>query len=253
MKAKRRFYEEMYREGRIPPPPSGVIGKLFLKLRRFELSRTQAVFPLLPRGERLLDLGCGEGFLMALAKKEKFKQVYGVDIAQNAIDKARRTFREEFPRAKKGVYFKLVDVDEGIPFPDGFFDAVVAAAFLEHVFDPYFVISEIKRVLKKDGIFILEVPNCAWLPRRMALFLGKLPKTADEMGWDGGHLHYFTFKSLEDLLVKEGFKVLTKTCSGIFSCFRQFYPSLLGANIIIKARKKGKRLKLRRQNRGKML
>jgi len=235
--ARRVFYENTYRKERIQPKPTGILGFLFNKLRHFELHRRDAVFDLLEPGEKFLDLGCGCGSLMVLARRERFSQVYGVDIAKNIIKTARKNFQKEFPKLE-GVYFKLADVDKKIPFSDNFFDTVTAVAFLEHIFDPYFVVREIKRVLKPRGIFILEVHNIAWLPYRLSLLFGKLPQTTYETGWDGGHLHYFTFKAVEDLLKENGFLIIEETTSGVFSNIRRIYPSLLGSNIIIKAQKK---------------
>jgi hypothetical protein len=71
---------------------------------------------------------------------------------------------------------------------------------------------------------------------------GKLPVTSSpynwkEIGWDGGHLHYFTKKTFCRLLEECGFKVLKISGSGLFARFRNFYPSLLTGDICVKAKK----------------
>lgn len=232
----KKFYETMYKSGRIPPSPKGVLGYLFSKLRRFEVHRRDAIFSLLDPGFRFLDLGYGDGSLMILAKKEKFKKVYGLDISENILNTAQKKIKEDFFKTKS-IYFKLADINEGIPFKKNFFDAVCAVAFLEHIFNPDFIIKESKRVLKNNGILIIEVPNIAWLPYRLDFLLGRLPTTGNEIGWDGGHLHYFTFETVRQLLEQNGFKIVKESTSGIFMKARLVYPSLLGANIIIKAKK----------------
>jgi ubiquinone/menaquinone biosynthesis C-methylase UbiE len=83
-------------------------------------------------------------------------------------------------------------VNKKIDFPDEMFDAVTCIAVIEHVFDPYFVVGEVHRVLKDGGIFVAEVPNIAYIKQRVKLLLGKLPVTSSpyhwkEIGWDGGH------------------------------------------------------------------
>ena len=72
---------------------------------------------------------------------------YGVDI-QN----------REAPKGYKEV--KSADLNtEPIPYPDGFFDTVIAADVIEHVMNPLKVFLEINRILKKGGKFIFVVPN----------------------------------------------------------------------------------------------
>jgi methionine biosynthesis protein MetW len=233
-----RFYEHMYAEGRQGRTPRGVIGRLFLALRRFELHRVPAVFSLLEPGHRLLDVGCGDGMLLAMAKSSKFVEVYGVDIATPVVNRAQATCTRMLG-GLKGVDIRHADLNEPLPFADGFFDALTAVAVVEHIFDPYFSVSEFHRVLAPRGQLIIEVPNLVWLPRRTDVFLGRLPVTGDEDGWDGGHLHYFTFRAVRDLLTSAGFDIEHMGSTGIFPRVRNVWPSLLGGNIVAKATKRG--------------
>ena len=233
----RKFYEELYAEGRKGQGPSGILGWLFLRLRKFELHRVDASLSFLEKGERLLDLGCGDGMLLALAKKNgKYNKLYGVDIAFNVVQRAKKTLKKKLGSDEK---FTLIatDLDKPLPFKSKYFDAVVCLAVLEHIFDPYFTVKEIGRVLKQGGILILEVPNLVWLPRRLSVLIGNLPKTGDEEGWDSAHLHYFTFKATKKLLKNCGFRIEYEGSTGIFPCFRNLWPSFLGGDILIKARK----------------
>jgi ubiquinone/menaquinone biosynthesis C-methylase UbiE len=233
----KNFYNWLYAEGRKGKGPSGVLGWIFLRLRKYELHRVKAAFSLLEKGEKLIDLGCGDGTLLALAKKyRKYNKLYGVDIASNVVQRAKKTLKKELGKDEK---FTLVatDLDKQLPFKNNCFDAAVCLAVLEHIFDPYFTVKEIKRVLKRNGILILEVPNLVWFPRRLSILIGNLPKTGDEEGWDSAHLHYFTFKATKKLLEDFGFGVEYAGTTGIFSGFRNLWPSLLGGDILIKARK----------------
>jgi hypothetical protein len=83
----------------------------------------------------------------------------------------------------------------------------------------------------------LEVPNLVWLPRRLDVLLGRLPITGDEEGWDGGHLHYFTFSAVRRLLAECGFAVHSIGSTGIFPRVRNLWPTMLGGNIFVNARK----------------
>ena len=139
-----------------------------------------------------------------------------------------------------GVEIRQVDLNAALPFDDNFFDAVTAIAVIEHIFDPYFSTAEVQRVLRPGGQFIMEVPNLAWLPRRLDVLRGRLPVTGDEEGWDGGHLHYFTFDAVKQLLNQQGFAVESIASTGIFPRVRNVWPTMLGGNILVSARKLSK-------------
>jgi methionine biosynthesis protein MetW len=231
-----RFYEEMYAEGRAGKAPSGLLGQAFLRLRRFELHRIPAAFELLQPGQRLLDLGCGDGSLVALARASKFREVHGLDVAQAVIRRAQNTCESRLG-SLDGVTIQQADLNNALPFGNETFDAVTAIAVIEHIFDPYFAVNEIRRVLRAGGQLIMEVPNLAWLPRRLDVLFGRLPITGDEEGWDGGHLHYFTFRAVHELLSTHGFRVDHMASTGIFPTVRNVWPTMLGGNILVSARR----------------
>lgn len=234
----RKYYDKRYAEGRTGRVPGGILGWMFIRLRKFEVSRISATFELLDKGKRVLDLGVGGGRLLGLCKKyNKYDELYGLDISSVVVNRAKMTIKELTGDLSK-VFIKRADINDSLPFRANMFDAVTCIATLEHIFDPYFVIAEIDRVLKPEGALILEVPNLVWLPRRLVVMLGKLPITADEEGWDGGHLHYFTFEETEKLLKENNFEIEYKGSSGVFASIRNLWPSMLGGNIIIKARHK---------------
>ena len=186
-------------------------------------SRVDIALKLLESGDKLLDVGCGDGTLGYYAKA-KYKEVYGVDISEKALNIAR----------KRGVITFKVDLNkEALPFSNNFFDAVTCLDVIEHVIDPRFLVGEIHRVLKKGGILIISTPNIRyWRYLFSLIFKGRFPKTSNDTElWDGGHLHYFTFKDVEDLLTKYGFKIITKR--GVFG--RDFLKEFRSPGIIIKA------------------
>lgn len=176
-------------------------------------------------GHRLLDIGCGDGTLGYFAK-EKYKEVYGVDIVEGALEIAR----------KRGLTTIRVNLnEEKLPFDEQFFDTVTCLDVIEHIFDPRNLIKEISRVLKTEGIAIISSPNTRHLSRVLSLLVkGRFPKTSgDEEGYDGGHIHYFTYKDLEALLEQNGFEVLGKY--GVFG--KNFLKEFRSPGIVIKARK----------------
>lgn len=105
------------------------------------------------RGKSVLDLGCGGGF-MAEALKERGATVTGVDLSEAAIGAARQ-------HAKlNGLQIDYcVGGGESLPFADGIFDIAICVDVLEHVEDLNRVLSEIRRVLRPNGLFLFDTIN----------------------------------------------------------------------------------------------
>ncbi len=84
------------------------------------------------------------------------------------------------------------------------------------------MIAEIKRVIKPGVTLVLITPNFRKLKNILILiFNGVFPKTSgDPIGWDGGHLHYFTYRDIKYILTKCGFKTLL--LEGLLSTERFF-------------------------------
>jgi SAM-dependent methyltransferase len=176
------------------------------RYRPGENRRVDLALRLLPAGERLLDVGCGAGLLAEQARGH-FAEVHGVDIAEAAVRLAR----------ERGVKASVVNVNiEPLPYVDGFFDTVTLLSALQYVTDVSEVLGECARVLQPGGHFFVDVPNVRALWRLWSLGVrGVFPRTSlDEVGYDGGTLHYFTHESLLRLLCPHGFT--PRTSHGVF-------------------------------------
>ena len=100
---------------------------------------------------RVLDVGCGAGFLsneLGLAQL----QVTGVDLSEESLIVARK-----YDSTKK-IKYLLADAYQ-LPFENASFDVITAMDFLEHVERPHDVIKEFSRVLKPNGLFIFHTFN----------------------------------------------------------------------------------------------
>ena len=101
-------------------------------------------------GARLLDLGCGTGFIIDLAK-ELFDAIDGVDITQAMLDRV---------DLSSGNVRLHRCVAEALPFADATFDLVSAYAFVHHLKDYSMALREALRVLKPGGGFYIDLePN----------------------------------------------------------------------------------------------
>lgn len=128
------------------------------------------------RGKDVLDLGCGVGYgSHYLVSECKPRSVVAIDISSEAIEFARSHYR------KKNLAFVVGD-GEAIPFPDKSFDMVIAFELIEHVGDYKKLLSEVKRVLRDSGVFIVSTPK---------------KKEAPQSAF---HTHEFTLREFKDAL-----------------------------------------------------
>ncbi len=107
-------------------------------------------------GLNVLDIASGTGYGSALLSKSA-KTVVGVDISKQAISYSKKNY------ASKKVTFAVGSCTD-IPLADGSVDAVVSFETIEHIADYQKFMSEIKRVLRDDGLLILSTPNDSEFP-----------------------------------------------------------------------------------------
>lgn len=101
-------------------------------------------------GSRVLDAGCGMGDLMLRLTEY---ETIGVEIAQPYLKVA----------LERGLDVRPVRIEK-LPFPNRYFDAVVASDVLEHVIDIHAATKEIHRVVRHGGYIITRVPNMEPVP-----------------------------------------------------------------------------------------
>src|SRR4051794_33114392 len=104
-------------------------------------------------GLRVLDAGCGTGG--TTVELRRFGEVVGVDLAWEALEPARGRGLSQLARASI----------ERLPFASGTFDAATSFEVVYHldVGNDTLALSEVRRVLKPGGIFLLRVPAHDWL------------------------------------------------------------------------------------------
>jgi len=145
---------------------------------------------------KILDLGCGTGYGTKILYDKK-NTVYGIDVSQKAINYAKKNYPG--PKYVCGSAEKL-------PFQNDFFDAITALEIIEHVQDTEKALSEMHRVLKKEGDIFISTPN----PRHFArvikhLFFGK--PYPEKVGPNIYHVKEFYYNEFLELLKKKKFKI----------------------------------------------
>jgi len=170
---------------------------------------------LIPRRkfEKILDIGCSDGVISEKIKNITQSKVVGIDNCKERYLLAR----------ERGIEVVEGDVNQKLPFADDSFDFVFAGEIIEHVISPDDLLLEVKRVLKKEGIFVLTTPNLASWHNRILLLFGILPYSSEVSTKDSrvgmgilkkvkqqlpaGHIRVFTLGAMKDILNMYGFRI----------------------------------------------
>lgn len=111
-------------------------------------------------GERVLDIGCGEGRHSWQACKQSHCLVCALDIEQVNLKKAHHVlWLLDKQEESKGKWVLVRGDIISLPFEDGSFDKIVCSEVLEHIPDDKQGIKEMVRVLKDDGTLVISVPS----------------------------------------------------------------------------------------------
>lgn len=147
------------------------------------------IFDLVPAGARVLDLGCGDGSLLARLVREKGVIGRGIEISEAGV-------RECIAR---GLTVLQGDIDEGLgDYPDGSIDYVILNQTIQAVKKPAVVLSEMLRVGRKG---IVGFPNFAYWKMRLYLAArGRMPKTEflPYEWYDTPNIHFCTIRDFDE-------------------------------------------------------
>lgn len=143
----------------------------------------------------LLDVGCATGEFLARMMEYGW-QVQGVELSPTAAETARREY---------GLDVLTGDLAQA-QFPDCYFDVVTLWDVLEHLYDPLAELVEISRLLKDDGLLVIELPNIRSFDAALfgPYWIGlDMPR----------HLYVFPPAPLEAMLKQAGFQIVSQRCS----------------------------------------
>ena len=171
------------------------------------------------RGKSIMELGAGDGLITnsLLNSRLPIEKYMASEFSENRLQSISGNIRD--PRLE----VRQIDA-EGFDFEAiGKFDAIIMVALIEHLIDPMAAMSSIKNALAPGGFIYIDTPNVADYGCRFKLLRGKFPSTsAREEGLityegekvsllDEGHLHYFTYGSLSNMLINySGYKKTSK-------------------------------------------
>jgi methionine biosynthesis protein MetW len=206
--------------------------------------RTRIVNLITP-GSRVLEVGCGSGTIIGFLAQELHCQTLavepnammaaetralGIEVIQATIDdpQAQRLLREREP-----------------------YDAIIFADVLEHLRDPWAILTNVRAWLSSDGRVITSVPNVAHWSMRWSLLRGHWDYT-DGYLMDRTHLRWFTQRTLRQMFVDCGYRVVDFQVrwaafpgdrvwqripgrTRLYSGLARYWPGLFGYQFVVSA------------------
>ena len=151
------------------------------------LSQIDIVVPFKENG-RILDVGCGNGEAIGWMKEYGW-DLHGIEIGKKACEQAQ----------KQGLKTFCGQLHEA-GYPAEYFDAITVNHVLEHIHDPLSLLRECNRILKQDGLLIIDAPN-------FGSFDSKLFRETGHTIMCPVHLYHFTSDTLNRIINAADFQV----------------------------------------------
>lgn len=178
----------------------------------------QMVADWVPESARVLDLGCGDGALLAWLQQHKSVRGYGVEIDVNKVVRC----------VDAGVSAIQGDLETGLSdFADGSFDLVILSQTIQAVRESEAILLEMLRVGREA---IITFPNFGYWQNRWQIFKGRMPvsETIPYQWYDTPNIHWCMLGDFEALCAKNRIQVKQRLVMdqgrGI-----NFLPNLLGS------------------------
>ena len=151
----------------------------------------------------ICDLGCGNGHITGRLAALGY-QVTGVDASASGIKLARRTY--------PGVEFVETFIDRDLKRL-GSFDLVISSDVIEHLYRPSDLLEAATSLLKPQGQIMLGTPYHGYLKNLVLAATGKMDAHFSALH-DGGHIKFFSVRTLSTLMQSHGFEDLSFTFYG---------------------------------------
>ena len=161
-------------------------------------ARLERIAALVPTGSRVLDLGCGNGELLAMLRDQRDCTGYGVELDDAKVLEC----------IHRGVNVIQRNLEQGLSlFHDNHFDVVLQLDTLQHLRNTELMLRETARVGRMG---IVSFPNFAHWPHRLSVLKGRMPvsKTLPYQWYNTPNIRVATFADFRQLAEQNGLRVL---------------------------------------------
>ena len=158
----------------------------------------ESIARLVPKGSRVLDLGCGDGAMLDYLQRTRGCSGYGIEISETNV----------LACVQRGVNVVQLNLDGGLTmFDDASFDVVLQLDTLQHLRNAETMLRETARV---GRIGVVSFPNFAHWPNRLSVLRGRMPvtKRLPYQWYDTPNIRVGTFKDFEALAQKNRLHIL---------------------------------------------
>ena len=210
--------------------------KVTAEVTDYSTSFNQFIYDAIPSNTHCLDVGCSSGNLGSALRDAKGCSIDGIELDSQAATIART-------RGYDNVFVLNLNHDlASLPNVEQKYDVITCADVLEHLIAPEQVIQRLSMLLKPDGIFIISLPNVAFLLNRLHLLLGNWDYKQYGI-LDRTHLRFYTIKSGCRMVESAGLKLVTLKPYNQFGALRyispldKWFPSLLAYQFLVVAKR----------------
>ena len=193
-----------------------------------ELTTMKAIAQLVPKGARVLDLGCGDGALLEHLVRERGCTGYGVELDDANV----------LACTRRGVNVLQLNLEDGLAiFGDNSFDVVLQIDTLQHLRNAEVMLQETARIGKQG---VVAFPNFAHWQNRLSVLRGRMPVTRrlPYQWYDTPNLRCATISDFSELADEVGLQVIECVALKDDGTPVAFLPNWRGSLAVFRLRKK---------------
>lgn len=183
----------------------------------------QAVADAVPQGARVLDIGCGDGALLAYLQETRGVAANGIDVSARNVSTA----------VARGLAVVQGDADTDLAdWPDGAFDVAILSNTLQAMQSPAHILNELLRIAHRA---IVSFPNFGhWRVRAALAFGGRMPMTSTlPVSWhETANIHLCTIDDFRALVAERGLVIERATYLSSGRTRGQALPNLLAEQAV---------------------